>query len=138
MDGRQGFLPVEVEWAGKKYTIPARSIMPLLAQIESHVTLAEIQSSANRGTLPQAKIAQAYTIVLNYLGIEIESDQVYMAMFPGPGSVENQAIAAVQGIMHLMLPPKVLAKRMEAMQSGKASAPVTTREASSKRRSRRG
>lgn len=97
------FTPVELEWCGKIYTVPARKVMGLISQIEDVLTLAELQSYAIRGTAPMAKMSMAYGRALRYAGADVSDEEVYDATFSGP---ERQAAisAALINLMRMILP----------------------------------
>src|SRR5262249_33125756 len=91
------------------YTIPAKKIMGAIAVIERHITLKELGEAArDRGTVPLAALAAAYGAVLRYAGAEtVEDEELYRDMFTGAAS--NTIIAAIEGLMAMMIPPQTVA-----------------------------
>lgn len=96
---------IKLEWDGKRYEIPASGVLVVIAKVEDIITMQELLSYAQRGTAPLAKIAMAYTTILVAAGCPVSSDDVYAAMFSTNGP--QQAIAAIQGLLELMLPPDI-------------------------------
>ena len=127
---------VRVMWEGKEYLIPSQGILSLIVKVEDVITLMELEAYALRGTLPQAKIARAYALVLNYAGCEVDETTVYYSMFPADGGKNIQkATEIVQGLMAMMMPPEHM--RQELAKSGNSKAPVRS-GASSRKRTKRG
>lgn len=128
------FADQRIEWKGKGYTIPANRIMPLLARVEGIITFTEMVEYSVRKTVPHAKIAMAYTEVLRYCGIEVEDQDVYLAMFPSEedpdGNYMQAASRAITGLMNLMLPPDNVVR---SVASGNGEAPVMSGASSKKR-----
>lgn len=130
-------LPVTIKWKGEGYKIPPNEIISLIAQVENVLTLYELQNFALKGTLPQAKIAKAYTIVLNWVGVSVSELDVYYEMFPQEDEEDEvtDVATAIKGLMVLMTPPERL--RNKLANSGNSKAPVKS-GASLKKRTRRG
>jgi hypothetical protein len=131
------FDDIHLGWAGQKYTIPAHRVMGAIKRIEDHVTLAELQRDAGRGTLRLGKMAAAYAEVLRYAGAPaVTEGDVYAAMFGE--QAQSTVIAAVSMLLGMMIPRNVkLAVAGKDAAAGKAPPRRERRAAakSSKRRS---
>jgi hypothetical protein len=116
------FDPIVIGWAGREYTIPSRNVMRAIARIEDVVTLVELQQYAQRGTMPMAKIADAYASVLRFAGAQVTGEDVYAGMFGGEGDTETQAnvLAAITGLQEMMMPPEIR-KKLAASGNGTAA-----------------
>ena len=130
---------VVLKWNGAAYPVAPDQIISLIARIEDVLTLFELQQMALRGTLPQGKIAKAYTIALNFAGCPVTESEVYYGMFPQNEEEENSdematAAHVVRGLMALMMPPKKLQGKLAP--SGNSEAPRTS-GGKSKKRSKR-
>jgi hypothetical protein len=115
------FDEINIGWAGKTYTIPARKALGAIAQIEEVVTFGELLRHAQAGQMPLAKISRGYAAVLRYAGADVTDDDVYLGMFAEVGNQE-MAFVAMQGLMEMMIPPSVKARF-----NGTAPAPVLAR-----------
>ena len=122
------FEDVKLTWGGRDYVIPASRVLGGIACIEEVLTLHELSQYSARGTAPMAKLSQAFTAVLNYVGARVSAEEVYRSMFDR-GSQDN-VISAVVTLLQLMTPPSL----SEAPSAGNASAADAK---SSKRRTRR-
>lgn len=102
------FQPLELEWQGQVYTVPAHRVMGAICRIEEVITLSELQQYAARSGAPIAKLSMAYGSVLRYAGAKVTDDEVYEQAF----SLDPEAavMAAVMNIMQLMLPPSARAR----------------------------
>jgi len=98
------FDDVTLEWGGKQYTIASDHMLGAIARIEEVVTLAELSDKAMRGTVPMAKLSQAYGAVLRYAGANVSDDEVYGGMFADRNAFETVQLA-VNTLMAMMIPP---------------------------------
>ncbi|MES2182869.1 MAG: hypothetical protein V4493_12325 [Pseudomonadota bacterium] len=101
------FQPVTLVYRDKQYIVKPNEILPLLAQIESVVSLQDL-SDVNR--LPFAKVAMAYGIALRYAGARVADDEIYRSLFSGDDT--HSAAAAVSGLLAMMIPPQELQKKL--------------------------
>lgn len=116
------FEPFEMEWAGKKYVIPAHRVMGAIARVEDVVTLPQLQDHGLRGSMPMAKIAMAYGALLRYAGAAVTDTEVYEGMFTSLR--ENNAKALVDStvvLMSLMVPPSLVASIKKETPQGNVS-----------------
>jgi hypothetical protein len=126
------FDDIHFGWAGQQYTIPAHRVMGAIKRIEDHVTLAELQRDAGRGTLRLGKMAAAYAEVLRYAGAPAVTEaDVYAAMFGE--DAQKTVIAAVSMLLGMMIPRNVKLA-VEGGAPGKAPRRVRRAAASSSKR----
>lgn len=133
------FDDIHLGWQGKTLTIPAHRVMGAIKRIEDHVTLAELQADAGRGTLRLGKLSAAYADVLRYAGANgVTEEDVYAGMF-GVDAQKN-VVGAIAGLLGMMIPRNV---RLGVTPSGEgnrrqrraAGKPRKTGRSSSKRHS---
>ena len=65
---------VEMQWRGKKYTIPAAQAFQIGEQVEDIVTLAEIAQWASRPKMH--KLARCYATMLRFAGCKVSDAEV--------------------------------------------------------------
>lgn len=100
------FDDIHLGWQGKTLTIPAHRVMGAIKRIEDHVTLAELQADAGRGTLRLGKLAAAYADVLRYAGAAgVTEEDVYAGMF-GVEAQKN-VVGAIASLLGMMIPRNV-------------------------------
>lgn len=129
------FEPVEFEWRGKKYALPADRILATVAKVEDVVTLTELLRFQSRSAVPLAKLARAFALVLTEAGAETTADEVYAGVFrEAMQSQTRTAETVVAMLFALMCPPASLQEGGAAQ--GKPR-PAEVGAASSKRSSRR-
>jgi hypothetical protein len=129
------FSPVELNWDGKTYTIPANRVLMAIAQIEEILTMDELAKFNRRGTAPVAKLAMAYGAVLRYSGCSVSDDEVYAGMF---GDAGTSAAKATQGLMHLMLPPAAMVLKGGATGKSQAAGRSSSRTSTKPRAAKSG
>jgi len=101
------FQAVTLTWAGKSYTIPAKEMMQVIARIEDHITLVELQRYyQQRGGIPFARMCNALASVLEYVGAKVDAGDIYASMFSATGEDDEQVVAieAVKMLLHMMVP----------------------------------
>lgn len=114
------FEPVELTWDGATHVIPANRVMGAIESIEEHLTLREIYSAiaANRD-VSVVKISKAYAAVLRYAGATVKEgeairpitqEDVYLGMFRGIVPALPMVMAALDGLMRMMVPPEAFSK----------------------------
>jgi hypothetical protein len=101
------FDPYEITWRGATYTIPANRLLGAIAAAEEVITLAELAAAMQKNAPPLTRIARAYAAVLRYAGAKATDDEVYVGMFNDAGA---DVVAAVAGLLQLMMPPQANAK----------------------------
>lgn len=102
------FEPFELEWAGKKYVIPAHRVMGAIARVEDVVTLPQLQEHGTRGSMPMAKISMAYGALLRYAGAPVTDVEVYEGMFGSIKENPQSLVDSVVVLISLMVPPSVV------------------------------
>ena len=94
------FQDVTLGFKGAEYIVKHNKVMKLIAIVEDVVTLKDLTS----GKGPKLnKLAEAYSVALNYAGAKTEVDDVYASLFgDGGGEMVSGSITA---LIMLMLPP---------------------------------
>lgn len=130
------FDDVILEWDGKQKTVPAQGVMRMLAKIEDHLTLHEMQTYFSRGTAPMVRVSSAYAAALQHAGFQVSDDEVY-ARLMSAGAEDDGALAlsVIENLQTMMVPPADLDVKKPAKQD---AAPGKSRAAnnSSKRRTK--
>lgn len=98
------FEPIDLAWGGVAFTVPADQVLKAIALIEDHVTFDELQAAANRGTIPLAKVSNAFAAVLRMVGAKVSADDVYAGMFTA-GDTRDKTTLAIVALMSMMIPP---------------------------------
>jgi len=86
---------VEMQWRGKKYTIPATQAFQIGEQIEDIVTLAEIAQWASRPKMH--KLARCYGTMLRFAGCKVADATVFDEIM-GAKTDDHGNFAAAQAI----------------------------------------
>lgn len=126
-----GFDDVKFGWAGKEYVIPAHKVLGAIARVEDVVTLQELQRNGVKETIPLAKLAMAYGVLLRYAGAQVTDMEIYNGMF-GVGK-DAQAIVIVEAITNLvvlMIPPdaqKKIGASLDGLGKTKVAAPSSAK-----------
>lgn len=105
------FKDVSIAWDGVTYTIPAKRVLTCVAMVEDVLTLDELfKFIGARNTVPFAKLARAFGIMLRYAGAKMTDDEIFAGMLDGMSQEEKQqaAMHGVQTLLMMMLPPKHL------------------------------
>ena len=127
------FEDITLEWDGKKKTVPANDVMRMLAKVEDHLTLGELHQFRQRGTAPLIRCCMAYAAALQHAGFDVTSDAVYNRIITASGPEQGQqALAIVESLQTMMIPPANLNVKKGAAQKGKSRAA----NSSSKRRTK--
>jgi hypothetical protein len=115
-----------MEWKGREYRVPSRSLMGALARVEDHVTLVELQRYAARQTVPLAKVASAFASLLQYAGASVTAEDVYSGMFEDddPNKNQEKVQLALMALMELMV-PKPLQGNRQAQPAAPTPAPAS-------------
>ena len=120
------FKPITLAWRGKKLTIAANRVMGAIARIEDYVTIVELQHYAAKKTLPMAKLAEAFAAVIEYAGGQVTAEEVYQDMF-ATGEAQQNAMAAINALMVMMVPPEAVAGKVQAAKPAVAGAAAASR-----------
>ena len=115
------FKPVSFEWEGETYTVPPDRVLGAIAIIEEHVSFNYLAAAVKGQNIPLSKLAVVYGEVLRYAGAPVTNDEVYAGMFSG--DLATSIFQALNMLLHMMLPPSVLAK-MEDGEAGNPPAPT--------------
>ena len=101
------FESVTLGWNGEEYTIPANKVLGLIAKVEQIVTLKELSESQQNPRV--VKIAEAYSVALNYAGASVHWEQVYDHLIGEfLGGEPSVVFGALESLMALMIPPRHL------------------------------
>ena len=92
------FQDITFSHKGKDYKIKSNQVMKLIAMIEDVITLQELTTQPRL-----SRLAEAYTVALNYAGAELSIDEVYASLF-GDGGQERIS-ASITNLVMMMLPP---------------------------------
>ena len=94
------FQDVTLGFNGSEYTVPHNKVMKLIAIVEDIVSLQDLTT----GKGPKLnKLAEAYSVALNYAGAKTEVEEVYASLF-GDGNGETVS-GSITALIMLMLPP---------------------------------
>lgn len=116
------FSEIKLKWGDKEYTIAPDNVMQCIAKVEDVVTLAELGRMAEKRTLPLAKLAAAFAVVLEHAGARVSAEDVYAGMFSGGDGMQIHAQDAVTTLLVMMIPPDHLKKTAEEAGKGKEKA----------------
>lgn len=135
------FQDFQLSWRGRSYTIPANKMMQVIARIEDHITLGELAKfQQDKGTLPFAKLSNAFAEVINFAGGQVDAQDVYSGLCGGGAEDEQKIVGtAVSALLLMMTPPDVIAKaaKIKAGAAGEAgAAPVAAVKKASRKRFR--
>lgn len=108
------FQEVTLGWGGKSYTI--KPTMELLNRIEQRVSLAGLASSLGSGAPKLSHVATAVAIMLQYAGVQVSDEDVYVELMQG----DQQAITGMaQAVVIAAFPTRA--------DSGNAKRPKATK-----------
>jgi hypothetical protein len=97
---------VTLTWGGKDYVVQSDKVMGLVETIECIITLDEINDMLIRKTILRAKIARAYSAVLNYAGAKVSQEEVYAEFFGE--EMAASTLGVLSGLLAMMIPPEHL------------------------------
>lgn len=100
------FSEVKLRYEGVEYVIPPDRVLMAIARVEEVLTVDELVKYAARGSAPMAKLSMAYGTVLRYAGANVTDSEVYRSMFNI--NQLNATVAAVNGLLQMMIPPDAL------------------------------
>lgn len=132
------FDDVTLEWDGKEKTVPADGVMRMLAKVEDHLTLHEMQTFSERGTAPLIRVSMAYAAALKHAGFQVDDQTVYKRLMDSSDGDEGRfAIDVITQLQMMMVPPADLdVKRApKSDQPGKRKAVSNSSKKPTKRRS---
>lgn len=123
------FNDIGLTWEGIDYNLSGDGpIMKALADVEEHLTLAELIQGQQSGKMPLAKLSAAYACMLRHAGCyAVTSAEVYAGMWKD-GKTAQTIQEAVSSLILMMMPPA-------EMQKGEAAEgkPKAAKKSSSKR-----
>jgi len=80
---------IKLGWDGKEYVIKIN--MEIIDAIEEEIDLVKLLKSVANGRPKYGQIAKLFTVLLNAAGAEVETDNVFHALF-GAGELEADAM----------------------------------------------
>src|SRR4051812_44544491 len=97
------FEDVTFTWLDRDYVLPASRLLKTIAAIEDVLTLAQLARHQAQGSVPMAKLAQAYGIMLRSAGAPFTDDQVYDGLFADEdGNMQGRIMTYVVSLQMLM------------------------------------
>lgn len=107
------FEEITLGWDGKQYKIPANRVMAAIGVVEKHVTLGELAKwQADPEKLRLTQLTAAYGAIIRFAGATVSDEQIYAGLFQQGG--QTQVVAAIQGMLMMMIPPSALAGKADA------------------------
>lgn len=113
----QGFSDVTLTWQGAEYTLPAKGIMPVVAQIEDAIRgdsprqAIEILLQPGGPSFP--RLSMAFAVALRSAGCGVKDEEVYLTITDGFAKGDGSTAFAVQeaiiSILSIISPPMALA-----------------------------
>lgn len=114
------FQEVAVPWEGKQFKIPPRDVLRCIAAVEGVITLGELATVCAGSSLPLARLAMAFGIILRFAGADASDEDVYDHMFKDAGKeMQDRAIEASFVLHRLMVPPEHMRAAEEKVAAGK-------------------
>lgn len=125
----KGFQDQVLSWNGAEYTLTARGIMPLVAEVEDILTGSSGQTAGqvlmSRRASP-SRVSMAYAAMLRWAGCEVSDEEVYLSMqddlAEGRSDYLSTYMTATAALLEIVSPPmsEKLARLMEEAESGDA------------------
>ncbi len=138
------FSDFKIAWSGGEKTIAANRVLMAIARVEQIITAPELMKYGTSGTMPMARLSQAYGELLRYAGFDVADDDIYTSMMGAGKSNAEVITTAVLGILLLMVPttggavtPGNLVKALRTSGTAGSSNRSTRRQSASTKRSRR-
>lgn len=123
------FSEVKLSWDGKDYLVPPGETMRVIAIVENHMSLGDIERYARANSVPLGKLSMAYGAALRFAGARVRDDEIYAAMFR-EGEMSERIGKAIGDLLMLMIPPEA---RNAAGEPGKDPAAVAAAPSSRRR-----
>ena len=131
------FQPVTLTFSGKKYVVAAADMMKAIEKIEDHVSLKELASVTQGGSVNLNRLSQAYAAVLQFAGCRVNAEEVYVAMFHGgAGTMSQRITAAVSGLLQIVVPPSVITDLAKEAESAETKKPAEDASSGKRRKAR--
>lgn len=104
------FEKITLQWKGQEFAIAPDQVLRAIAVVEEEISLIELSRELSSGEYKLARLAKAYGRLLRAAGCKVTDEEVYVGIFPSSGGerVVREALAALQALMYLMVPPGVL------------------------------
>lgn len=119
------FEPVVLRWQGKSITVAPERVLGAIATVEEFITIADLATLRNKP--PIGRIAQAYTAVLRYAGVEVDGSKVYAAICDS--SVDGVEITTgITAMLEMMIPDHLKVQSVPPVGKSKAGRPRGSRK----------
>jgi hypothetical protein len=112
------FKPITLTFKGQDYEVPANKVLGLIAEIEEHVNVVQLNDPTS---LKYSSLARAYAAAIWYAGGRADPDEVYAMLFEHGGATSVRNVIA--DLITLMVPPSVTESAAEGTEEGKAESP---------------
>jgi hypothetical protein len=123
------FAPIDLEFDGVSYPVPANRVLGLIAAIEEHITLNELVAFTE--SPKRAKLAYAWAAALTYANtctgkpanpalpaLGVLSESVYLGTFAHGEEGANNMLHTVISLVTSLLPPKEITEKLETLGEG--------------------
>jgi len=92
------FKEITLGFKGEEFKVQPGQVMRLIAMVEDVISLQDLMNGPKL-----SKLAEAYTVALNYAGASAQTEEVYESLF-GEGGAGNVQ-ASITTLITMMLPP---------------------------------
>ncbi|PJE27154.1 hypothetical protein PSM7751_03720 [Pseudooceanicola marinus] len=119
-----GFQPVTLQWRGETITIPARGILPLVAEIEEILQHGTSDAAIEVLTRPSGpgfvKISQCLGAALRHMGKRVTDEEIYLSIDGAlaKGDFEQVSAARALTIELIGIVSPALSREFEAEDAG--------------------
>jgi hypothetical protein len=112
------FSEVKLQWGGADYIVPPNDVMRVIAIIENHISLGDLERWSRTNSVPLGRLSMAYGAVLRFAGARVSDPEIYASMFKS-GEMGERIARAIGDLLLLMIPPDA-AKEAAAGKPGAA------------------
>lgn len=92
------FKEITLGFKGEEFTVQPSKVMRLIAMVEDVISLQELMNGPKL-----SKLAEAYTVALNYAGASAQTEEVYESLFGEGGA--NNVRSSITSLITMMMPP---------------------------------
>jgi len=122
------FSDLTITWRGKDYTVKAKDMLGLIAQVEEIITLPEIDRAARR--FQKGKLSMAYGAMLRYAGCHVDDDEVHDEMFRMEDGEQRTMTEAIEFLYRVVTPPSWMEEKKSEPVKKKATKKKSARKGS--------
>lgn len=109
----KGFEPVTLSWGDNSYTVPADSLLMLIASIENALSGASGEQAltvlSRPSGPPYSRLAAAYGAALRFAGAQVSDEEIYLSFMQdfadGKADAALKVRNAVFGLLAIIAPP---------------------------------